>query len=236
MSSIVWDGFAVTGARPVFRAFRMPGRNEVYAYEEDCSGTKLVCKFYGARFGVGLGRAALMARREYENLNTLRRFNLVGSPHHVIRPLGRSRDINAVLAVEYYAGEEFSDSIKRAIQRGDADHLYWRLTALAYFLATQHTRTANGCGVDFSAECRYFDKLVTQLRNLNRVDQQDVEQLAILRDRWRGRPAMWQDKQVWLHGDATPGNFLFGHGLDVAAIDLERMRRGDRLFDLGRVA
>src|SRR6266702_3971470 len=30
----------------------------------------------------------------YEGLKTLRRFNLVGSPHHVIRPLGLSRDIN----------------------------------------------------------------------------------------------------------------------------------------------
>jgi aminoglycoside phosphotransferase (APT) family kinase protein len=47
---------------------------------------------------------------------------------------------------------------------------------------------------------------------------------------------MWQDRQVWLHGDATPANFLFGQGLDVAAIDLERMKRGDRMFDVGRVA
>jgi aminoglycoside phosphotransferase (APT) family kinase protein len=47
---------------------------------------------------------------------------------------------------------------------------------------------------------------------------------------------MWQDQQVWLHGDANPANFLFGHGMDVAAIDLERMKRGDRMFDVGRVA
>ena len=47
---------------------------------------------------------------------------------------------------------------------------------------------------------------------------------------------MWQDQQVWLHGDATPANFLFGDGMDVAAIDLERMKRGDRMFDVGRVA
>jgi len=47
---------------------------------------------------------------------------------------------------------------------------------------------------------------------------------------------MWQDQQVWLHGDATPANFLFGRGMDVAAIDLERMKRGDRMFDVGRVA
>ena len=47
---------------------------------------------------------------------------------------------------------------------------------------------------------------------------------------------MWADHQVWLHGDATPANFLFGDGMDVGAIDLERMKRGDRMFDVGRVA
>ncbi len=47
---------------------------------------------------------------------------------------------------------------------------------------------------------------------------------------------MWEDQEVWLHGDATPANFLFGRGIDVAAIDLERMKRGDRMFDVGRVA
>ena len=47
---------------------------------------------------------------------------------------------------------------------------------------------------------------------------------------------MWADHQVWLHGDATPANFLFGDGMNVGAIDLERMKRGDRMFDVGRVA
>jgi aminoglycoside phosphotransferase (APT) family kinase protein len=47
---------------------------------------------------------------------------------------------------------------------------------------------------------------------------------------------MWEDRQVFVHGDATPSNFLFGEGLSVMAIDLERMRRADRVFDLGRIA
>jgi hypothetical protein len=74
-----------------------------------------------------------MARHEYEGLETLRRYNLIGSPHHVVRPLGFDRDINGVLAVEYYAGEEFSHAIDRATHHGDDAHLYWRLKALAYF-------------------------------------------------------------------------------------------------------
>jgi hypothetical protein len=225
---IVRDRMGVREPRPAYRAFRLSGSNEVYAYEEKFSGAKLICKFYGSRFG--------WARQEYEGLETLRRFQLVGSPHHVIRPLGISRDLNGVLAVEYYPGEQFSHAIARATRHGDDAHLYWRLKALAWFLATQHNRTANGATVDFDPDCRYFDQLAGRLAKAGRIGQWDVDELSWLRDCWRERPRMWQDRQVWLHGDATPANFLFGDGLDVAAIDLERMKRGDRMFDVGRVA
>jgi Ser/Thr protein kinase RdoA (MazF antagonist) len=228
LTGIIRDRMGVREPQPAYRAFRLSGSNEVYAYEEKSSGAKVICKFYGSRFG--------WARQEYEGLETLRRYKLVGSPHHVIRPLGLSRDINGVLAVEYYSGEQFSHAIARATRHRDDAHLYWRLKALAYFLATQHNRTANGATVDFDPDCRYFDRLLGRLRNADRIGQWDVDELAWLRDLWRERPRMWQDRQVWLHGDATPANFLFGQGLDVAAIDLERVKRGDRMFDVGRVA
>ena len=47
---------------------------------------------------------------------------------------------------------------------------------------------------------------------------------------------MWEDCQVFVHGDATPDNFLFGDGLAVISFDLERLKRADRVFDTGRVA
>jgi thiamine kinase-like enzyme len=236
LSRIIRDLMAVREPQPAFRAFRLSGSNVVYAYEEKFSGTKVICKFYGPRFGADRDKAGWMARQEYEGLKTLRRYNLIGSPHHVIRPLGFSRDINGVLAVEYYSGEEFSHAISRATNDRDDAHLYARLTALAYFLATQHDRTANGSDVDFDADCRYFDTVTARLGKTHRIGQHDIQELSRQRDRWRDRPRMWQDQQVWLHGDATPANFLFGHGIDVAAIDLERMKRGDRMFDVGRVA
>jgi Phosphotransferase enzyme family len=228
LTGIIRDRMGVREPQPAYRAFRLSGSNEVYAYQEKSSGAKVICKFYGSRFGG--------ARQEYEGLKMLRRYKLVGSPHHVIRPLGLSRDINGVLAVEYYSGEQFSHAIERATRHRDDDHLYWRLKALAYFLATQHNWTANGATVDFDPDCRYFDKVLGRLKDAGRIGQWDVDELAWLRDLWRERPRMWQDRQVWLHGDATPANFLFGQGLDVAAIDLERMKRGDRMFDVGRVA
>jgi aminoglycoside phosphotransferase (APT) family kinase protein len=233
---IMRDDMGVRAPQPAFRVFRLSGSNEVYGYEEKSSGTKIICKFYGTRFRGDRDRAARMAQQEYDGLELLRRYDLVGSPHHVIRPLGLNPDINGVLALEHYSGEEFSHAIARATRHGDEAHLYWRLKALAYFLATQHDRTANGAGVDFDADCRYFDTVVGRLEKDHRIGQWDVDEFFWLRDCWRDRPRMWQDRQVWLHGDATPANFLFGDGMDVAAIDLERMKRGDRMFDVGRVA
>ncbi|MCW2496868.1 phosphotransferase [Jatrophihabitans sp.] len=236
LSRILRDQLGVREAHPAFRVFRLNGSNEVYGYEEKRSRARLICKFYGPKYGWDTDRAAATAWQEYDSLQRLRSYDLVGSPHHVIRPLGVERDLNCVLALEYYPGEQFSRSIRRAAVHHDDAQLFWRLKALAYYLATQHNRTANGTGVNFDADCRYFDRLVGRLQHDRRIGQWDVDELLWLRDLWRGRPSMWADRDVWLHGDATPANFLFGHGMDVAAIDLERMKRGDRMFDVGRVA
>lgn len=219
-----------------FRVFELVASNAVYAYEDRRSGARVVGKFFGPTFGWDRHRAAGRAEREYWNLETLRGYGLVGCPHHVIRPLGINRDLDCLLVQEHYQGETLSQAIDGALHGGNSAHLFWRLKALGYFLATQHNRTANGEGVDFEADCRYLDHLVGELERQRRIDGRDAEEFRWLRDQWRAQPAMWQDQQVWLHGDATPANFLFGGGLDVAAIDLERMKRGDRVFDVGRIA
>ena len=165
LGRIVRDHFGLREVRPAFRVFRLAGSNEVYGYEEKSSRTKVICKFYGPRFGADREGAASMARQEYEGLETLRRYDLVGSPHHVIRPLALDGKINGVLAVEYYSGEEFSHAIGRATRHRDDTHLYWRLRALASYLATQHNRTANGTTVDFDAAAGHA---ADQARQINK--------------------------------------------------------------------
>jgi hypothetical protein len=236
LSRLVHDGLGVREPHPAFRVFRLSGSTEVYAYEEKSSRARVIGKFYGPKYGWDRNRAESIAHQEFQSLETLRSYDLVGSPHHVIRPLGYARDLNCVLVLEYYAGEQFSQAIGRSIQQRDDAHLFWRLKALAYFLATQHNRTANGATVDFDTDRHYFSSLVRKLLRRRRIGQWDAEEFLWLDGLWRDRPQMWQDRQVLLHGDATPANFLFGRGLDVAAIDLERMKRGDRMFDVGRVA
>ncbi|SFN27422.1 Phosphotransferase enzyme family protein [Pseudonocardia ammonioxydans] len=219
-----------------FSVFGLPGTNEIYAYEGRASGARIVCKFFGTRYGGDVELAVRAARREQQALHGLREAGLCGSPHHVVCPYGVEPALNCVLALEYYDGERLSEVIDRAREHRDVPHLLRRLEALAFFLATQHIRTATEEPVNFDVDCAYLDVLVGTVRDTGRIGQWDVDELSWLRDLWRVRPRMWQDRQVWLHGDATPANFLFGEGLDVAAIDLERCRRGDRLFDVGRIA
>src|ERR1700712_5059851 len=74
-------------SHPAFRVFRFTGSNEVYGYEEKHSRAKVICKFYGKKYGDDADRAAQLAYREYDSLQTLRGDGLDGSPHHVIAPL-----------------------------------------------------------------------------------------------------------------------------------------------------
>jgi hypothetical protein len=174
--------------------------------------------------------------QEFDNLHLLRGYGLRGSPHTVVRPLGVNAWINNVLVEEYCGGETLSSIIDGAIHHHGVHRLFAKLTSLAYFLATLHNRTVNGDLVDFAVDCTYLDKLVDKLQQKRSISNWDVDEFHWLRDRWRDQPRMWEDRQVLVHGDATPSNLLFGDNLNVIAIDLERMKRSDRTFDLGRVA
>jgi aminoglycoside phosphotransferase (APT) family kinase protein len=224
----------VRGSAADFRVFSMKD-SKVYLYEERRSRAQVVGKFFVSR-GQPPADGTERMRREFDNLQLLRGYGLAGYPHHVIRPLGTNADLNSILVEEYTEGVPLSAFVNEAIHQGESQPLFDKLTALAYFLATLHNRTANGQGVDFDQDCAYLDRLVRKLQTQQVIGAWDADELSWLRDRWREKPRMWEDNQVLVHGDATPSNLLFGRGLSVIAIDLERMKRADRVFDLGRIA
>ncbi|HET9919314.1 MAG TPA: aminoglycoside phosphotransferase family protein [Ktedonobacteraceae bacterium] len=221
--------FGRKSQRSTFRVFRMGGSNEVYLYQEKQSQLQIVGKFFHQHGGNGM-------EREFHNLCLLRSYGLENSPHYVVRPLGYNGWLNSLLVEEYCQGHSLGDFILAAIFRGQREALYKKLTALAYFLATQHNRTANGYGVNFDEDCSYLDHIVHRLAWKQAIRPEEVDEFFWLRDRWREQSRMWEDQQVLVHGDATPSNFLFGHGIEVIAIDLENMKRADRVFDVGRIA
>jgi len=217
-----------------FRVFSMKD-GKVYLYEERHSSAQVVGKFFMSE-GNHSANAVQRMDQEFDNLRLLRAYGLAGYPHHVVRPLGTNAWLNSILVEEYAKGVPLSSFVNHAIHNERSQPLFEKLTALAYFLATLHNRTANGQGVDFHQDCAYLDRLVRKLQAKQVIGAWDANEFSWLRDRWREKPRMWEDNQVLVHGDATPSNLLFGRGLNVIAIDLERMKRADRTFDLGRIA
>lgn len=222
--------------RVQYRVFRLNGSNDVYLYEDRYSGAKVVGKFFHAPQKRSSAQSAARLTEEYENLRMMRGHRLTGYPHHVVRPLGRNYSLNALLVTEFCEGELLGDVLHQVIQNGDNPRLYDKLTALAWFLSSFHNRTAIGVGVDFHQDCGYMDRLIQRLRDIGAIGWDESHELYWLRDQWRDQPRMWADQQVLVHGDATPENFMFGGGQSVVAFDLERVKRADRVFDVGRIA
>jgi Phosphotransferase enzyme family len=237
LAKVLRDRMRIRAKSPKFRVYRLPGNHETYCYQEERTHARVVCKFFGTRkrFSSDPVQGTRLAQQEYDNLNVLRGYGFIGSPHHVVEPFGVRPDVNAALAVEYFPGEQFAKTIRRGASHGDAAHLRSQLGALAHFLSNMHIRTSVPCSTDFGEECDLLTKAVQRLFAHGLIGQWDVDEMLFLRDLWRARHRMWQDSQAWLHGDATSGNFLFGTGSQVVAIDLEAMRHGDPAVDLGYI-
>ena len=127
-----------------YRVFGLNGSNDVYLYENRDNGAKVIGKFFLSSGKKNAAKAASRLTREFDNLCMMRDYGLTGYPHHVVRPLGRSYAMNALLVTEYSEGELLSDVILEAIRSGDHAKLLHKLTALAYFLSAFHNRTATG--------------------------------------------------------------------------------------------
>lgn len=225
-----------SNGRVKYRVFELDGSNDVYLYEEKYSGARVVGKFFLSDRQRNHEKAARRLAREYHNLSLMRNYGMSGWPHYIARPLGCNYSLNCMLVVEHCDGELLSNVISDAIRAKNDGRLYYKLTALAYFLAPFHNRTATDDKVDFNEACSYMDSLTKRLFDMNTISWDEACELYWLRDRWRDQPKMWEDSQVLAHGDATPGNFLLGDGLSVISFDLERVRRADRVYDTGRIA
>lgn len=215
-----------------YRVFQFSDSRDVYLYEEIHTHARLVGKFYQSS---DPGHARWKGETEFKNLIHLRDLGFHSPPHYVVRPYGFNPFIENVLVVEHLQGESLSHLIDRAMHRGKGDRLFRKLSALAYFLATLHNRTAGEGTVDFEESRQYLTQLVGTLADRWGMGPEISDRLHHLGWKWHGKSAMWEDRPVLVHGDMTPANVLFGRDLDVMVIDLERMKWADRVFDLGRL-
>lgn len=226
----------INGTPPDFRVYKFPASNHVYLYEDRRSQTRVIGKFFDNIPGRSPEAAFHRMEREFNNIKHLRSIGFTSYPHYVPRPLGYNASLHHVMVEEFCYGTPLTDFIINAIREGAREALFQKLTALAYFLATLHNRTASEIRVDFNKDYLYFDRIMEQLKNRGHIGWDEAQEFYQLKNRWGKRRCMWEDQQVLVHGDVTPTNILFGEGLWVIAIDLERMKSADRVFDVGRVA
>ena len=219
---------------PSFRVFQSSCSSDVYFYDEQNSGVKVVGKFHRPRRN-GDHAPPRTCETEYNNLLFLRSLGFDSSPHYVVKPLGFNQEIGSVLVVEHLDCSPLSTVINDAIHLGRQNRLYRKLSALANFLASLHNRTAGDSPVDFNISYNYAGRLINSLIRRRGIGPEHSVELYRLRDDWRSHRCVWEDRSVLVHGDVTPSNVLFGRGDNVMAIDLERMQWADRTFDLGRL-
>jgi hypothetical protein len=222
----------VSASNIALRVFQYVGSPNVYLYEDSGYRFRLVGKFFKSADPV---HARMTGETEYRNLLFLRDIGFHYAPHYVVKPYGFNAGIDNLLLVEHLHGKSLSDVINGAFDGRDGDRLFRKLTALAYFLAALHNRTAGDATVNFEEDYHYMGRLLNSLSKRWGVGYEIIEELHRLRDDWHDRSYMWEDRNVLVHGDATPSNIYFGSGLNVMIIDLEKMRWADRVFDLGRL-
>jgi aminoglycoside phosphotransferase len=149
--------------------------------------------------------------------------------------LGRLPGLSLGLLLEAVPGPDLDHLLARAITGDAVPALLQALANLAQLLVFFHKRQVPAAPVSPAPALAYFDKLRQQLLAAAILTPEDLQALARERDFWEKRLAAFPDQQVLVHGDATPTNFLFPDGRAVA-LDLERLRVADRLWDLSWVA
>ncbi len=229
------------GYQPVFDIYQIHSEATVFGYAERRTRVWLVGKFYGRKWlgepqGDLAQRRTSLAQREFDNLRRARALGLNSYPHTVVRPLALGPPPDSVLVEEYAFGRNLDSVIWEAVYDNKTAPLYARLEDLAWFLADMHNRSREERPWQPEPDLAYLDKLLAQLEDAGLIAAERRRLLERLRERWAAAGVLGTPCPVLLHGDATPSNFLFHHDHQVTAIDLERMRPGDRALDLGCVA
>ena len=210
-------------------------RKPVYLFQEELSNVAVVGKLFKNN-SVSLQEAWLSAEREYFNLRLLReRFGMDSDTCRVVAPLGKKKELCALVVTERAAGRMLDYYIAKAAHEGQHQPLFEKLGYLAKFFATLHRNTERNRQVSTHLTQWYLCKLLDSLCNglLSPSERYVVETHAA---KWFGKKSTFTvDREVIVHGDATPTNFLL-HGQEVVAIDLERMKCADRCWDLGFIA
>jgi aminoglycoside phosphotransferase len=196
-------------------------------------GKAVVGKFFSAY--PPQASADLSLIQEYNNYRRLPDLGLTPGQGLVPRLLGRWPQGSLGLLLEAVPGPDLDNLIQRACLHGDPAPLERGLEKLAHLLAMFHTRPVQALTVEPAPALAYLDKVMGQLQAAGLLTREDWQALTSERTLWETRFRDFADWQVLVHGDATPTNFLFPDGRALA-LDLEKLKADDRLWDLSWIA
>lgn len=217
---------------PVFHVNRMSSLG-VYKYTEEKTRLAAIGKFF--KLNDSRQERVLRIKGEYDNLRKIRAYGFDTSPHYVVRPIGKEERIGLALLEEFIKGKDLDYYLKRAIYEGKGAPLKEKLSKLASFLFLLHQKTDRGETVDLDSVEAYFQKVLDKLSRQEIVSGSDRKPYLRLKDQWLKKTLVQKGKEVTVHGDATPTNFIFAERQQVVAIDLERMRNADAAFDVSMI-
>ena len=210
-------------------------KKPVYIFLEKGKNIVVVGKSFKVE-SIPLEEAWLEVNKEYLNLKLLReRFGMSGDTDYVVAPLGRSKELSALLITEKAPGRTLDYYIARAVYEQQRNELFEKLSHLARFFVKLHQISETDRTVSPDLPQAYMQKLLNCLRQelLGPLEEATIEQYS---SRWWNEESIFvTDREVIVHGDATPTNFLFDGNM-VMGIDLEEMKWADRCWDLGFIA
>jgi len=230
-----WHGERLRSSRLVVRFTRGEGGGGVvgkFFLKNDLAAVEPPLEVSGAEARCSKDLALL---QEAHNYRLAARLGLNSETGMVPGFLGSCPGVGLGVLLAAVAGPDLDACLAQAVGQGEERALFPRLSQLARLLAFFHGRPVPPRQVSPQAAWGYAARLRGQLAAQGLLLPEEERILGEEMQAWEAAWLAFPDREVLLHGDATPTNFLFPDGRAVA-LDLERLRLGDRLFDLSWVA
>ena len=189
----------------------LPSSREVCRFTFSSNGAAVVGKFYRAYPAATPADKGLA--QEYDNYLLAAELGLTDGLARIPRLLGRRPDLRLGLLLAAVPGPDLDGLIRYACEQGGLADLHRGLESLAELFVFFHSRRLPETPISFLEALGYLDKLLWQLQRLGLLTPEDEAALAVEKTAWVSILAKYPDRQVLVHGDATPTNFLFpGNG------------------------
>jgi aminoglycoside phosphotransferase (APT) family kinase protein len=170
--------------------------------------------------------------RKFENTRKARSLGLEAGIHRSVKAFGAAQ---GVLFLEHVSGVTLLECT-RTIQAGKRP-LPEAVADLACLLAILHRNASDPALVPDSRQANsdspgYVREL--EKHGVLKEQPQAADEMTALVSIWSGDESLLDYQPALVHGDATTTNFVCLPDGGMVAMGWERMREGDRAFDIGR--